>query len=217
MEYTIMGRIYPIIINNLIKEELKNHYKNDEIKDIIKNTKEEYIRIIKRTPNMGGNKNFYIGNMYLGSYLIGLYRNIKNKISLEEYNKMIQNGLKNSKILKSKMKRVNYLSKKYKAGLYKRMEWAKENKMKFPMNWQINIPKNKKNTGIYFEFTKCGLCELCKNENIMELTPLMCDTDYLSLSFANCKLIREKTLAKGNDCSDFWIIKKTYKNRQNCT
>jgi len=126
MEYTIIGKVFPIILKNIVKKELKKYFTNIEIKDIIKNTKTEYKNIINRTPNMGGNKNYYIGIMYLG---------------------------------------------------------------------------------IYFEFAKCGLCELCKSENVSELTPLMCEMDFISFNFANCRLIREKTLSNGNEYCDFWIRK----------
>lgn len=207
MEYTTIGKVLPIVLKNIAKKQLKKYFSDIEIKNITKNTKEEYKSIIVRTPNMGGNKNFYIAIMYLGIYLIALYRNTNKKLSLEEYSQLIQNGLKNSTLLKLKMGSVNYFSKKYRKSLYKRIEWTKNNEAKYPWIWQIRIPENKRNEGIYFEFTKCGLCELCKNEKVSELLPLMCKTDYISFSFANCKLIREKTLSNGNEYCDFWIKK----------
>jgi len=213
MEYTITGRIYPIILNNIVKNELKQYYKNNEIKEIIKKTKKEYLNIILRTPKMGGNKNIYIGNMYLGAYLIGLFKNINEKIAIEKYNDIIQNGLNNFIknnyfILKLKMKSIDYLSKKYKRKLYKRTEWARENETKYPWNWQIRIPENQKDSGIYFEFTQCGLCKLFFSENVPELTYIMCNTDYLTFAFCGYKLIRTKTLAQGNECCDFWIMEE---------
>ena len=208
MEYTIMGRIYPIILNNVVINQLKKYYTGNEIMAIIKNTKKEYLNILSRTPKMGGNRNLYIGNMYLGAYLTGLFKNITEKITLEQYNEMIQTGLKKSVLLKLKMKSINYLSKKYRRNLYKRSAWAKANEAKYPWNWQIRIPEDKKDSGIYFEFTQCGLCKLCINENVPDLIHLMCDTDYVSLHFGGYRLIRTKTLAHGNDCCDFWIIKK---------
>jgi len=211
MEYTIIGKIYPIILNNVVKNELKHHYKNNEIKEIIKKTKNEYLNIILRTPKMGGNKNIYIGNMYLGAYLIGLYKNIKEKISIERYNDMIQNGLKNflkKNYILLKMKSVNYLSEKYKRKLYKRTKWARENETKYPWNWQIRIPEKQKDSGIYYEFTQCGLCKLFIAENVPELTYILCNTDYLVFSFGGYKLIRTETLAQGDECCDFWIIKR---------
>jgi len=208
MEYTIMANIYPIILNNVVKRELGKYYKNNDIKKLVKCTKIEYFNIINRTPNMGGNKNYYIANMYLGAYLIGLYKNIKEKISLDKYNELIENGFKNSRLLKFKMKRVNYLTTKYQENLFKRTKWAKDNKTKYPWAWQIRIPENKNCDGIYFEFTQCGLCKLCINENVPELTQLMCNTDYLSFSLAGFKLIRTKTLAVGNEYCDFLISKK---------
>jgi len=36
---------------------------------------------------------------------------------------------------------------------------------------------------------------------------LMCEMDFISFNFANCRLIREKTLSNGNEYCDFWVIK----------
>ena len=202
-----MVAIYPVILTNVVKKELGKYYESSDIKRIIQCTRVDYYDIIKRTPDMGGSKNYYIANMYLGAYLIGLYKNIREKISLEEYNNIIENGLKNCGLLKLKMKKVNYLSSKYRKSLYKRAKWAKENETKYPWTWQIRIPENKNRDGLYFEFTQCGLCKLCINENVPELTQLMCNTDYLSFSLAGFKLIRTKTLAVGNDYCDFWVLK----------
>ena len=57
------------------------------------------------------------------------------------------------------------------------------------------------------KFIKYCLDELCKNENASELTSLICEMDFISFSFANCRLIREKTLSNVNDYCDFLVIK----------
>lgn len=207
MEYTISGRLLPVILNNAIKKALKKYYDNREIKGIIKKTREEYLCIIKRTPAMGGNKNGYITIMYLGAYFIGLYKNTQEKISLEDFNELIQNGLNNCFLLKTKMKKVDYSGKKYKEKIHKNSKWAKENQIKFPWTWQMQIPENQNTNELYYEFTQCGLCKLCDKENTPEIMDLMCNIDYLLLSFSNFKLIRTKTLAQGNNCCDFRIVK----------
>ncbi|MGL6104608.1 L-2-amino-thiazoline-4-carboxylic acid hydrolase [Romboutsia sp.] len=54
-------------------------------------------------------------------------------------------------------------------------------------------------------FTNCGLCTLCKKEGVEEFTKSLCATDYITMSFANCHLERQTTLAEGNSCCDFHI------------
>ena len=169
MEYTISGRLLPIMLNNSIKKALKKYYENSEIKNIVKNTKE--------------------------------------KLSLEDFDELIQTGLKNCFLLKLKMKKVDYLAKKYIDKLHKNSKWAKENQEKFPWTWQLQIPINQNSGELYYEFTNCGLCKLCSAENVPEIIGLMCKIDYLLLNFSNFKLLRNKTLAQGNDCCDFRILR----------
>lgn len=47
-----------------------------------------------------------------------------------------------------------------------------------------------------------------KAEGVLELTPVMCSTDYTKTEYGNVKLIRTQTLDEGGDCCDFWLLLK---------
>ena len=209
IEQLIMSKLYPIVLKRIVKKELNAYYPAKLLLPILAETKKEYISILERTPAMGGSANAFINNMYLGAYLIALYKQIKDKVTIEEFRKIINQGLENFRFLKIKARKSNYFTPEALQKKKMEAEWAVENKERYPWTWQLDIPNGKKPDGLYFEFKNCGLCHLCSAEGIPELTPLMCDTDYKMLEIAGCHLERTSTLAEGADCCDFWIRPKT--------
>ena len=61
-------------------------------------------------------------------------------------------------------------------------------------------------------FTKCPIAKFFKDNNLEEITPIFCELDYLMIKARKAKLYRDKTLAKGDDMCDFWIVGDKVKN-----
>jgi len=203
MEKLKQGFFYPIILSKVVKSELANYYSKFEITKILFNTRREYNAIIKRIPPMGGDENLMIKNMYLGAYLIALYRQIKDKVTLSEYKKFTMDGLRKSDFLRDKISRINYLEKRYQDNLARCAEWSENNKDKYPWTWQFTTESNPEIPEFRIYFTNCGLYNLCIAENISELNPILCETDFVMAEMAGCTFSRTKTLADGDDCCDF--------------
>ena len=55
-------------------------------------------------------------------------------------------------------------------------------------------------------FTKCPIAKFFKDNNLEEITPLFCELDHLMIKTRKAKLLRDKTLAQGDDRCDFWIV-----------
>jgi hypothetical protein len=45
---------------------------------------------------MGGRKNIFMGSYLMGAYLIALYKNTKDKLSLNDLDEIISDGLNNT-------------------------------------------------------------------------------------------------------------------------
>ncbi|MEG0295887.1 MAG: L-2-amino-thiazoline-4-carboxylic acid hydrolase [Clostridium sp.] len=205
MKMLLMGNTYPLILDGVIKEQLQLYFDKDSVKTIIKKVNEEYKAVIKRAPDIGGKENIFIDIMYLGSYVIALYKNMKDKVTIEQFNVMIKNGIENCDLLKKKMKKIDISSVEYNEKLEIAEKWSESNKEKYPTNWILKLPKDVKSDGIYFEFNRCALCALCKSEGVLELIPSLCEIEYIVLNMANCTLTRRKTLGGGDACCNFWI------------
>jgi len=103
MGTVFLSNIYPIILNNYLKKELKNYFGKTEIKNIIKKTNIGYKNMIKNHQTIEIDKNTY-RNLCVNTYFINVYKNIENEISHDVYKKIQENIIKNSKILTIKNK-----------------------------------------------------------------------------------------------------------------
>lgn len=205
MKMTVSAYVFPIISKKFMKEQLNKYYSQKDIKGLIKKINKEYKAVVRRAPDIGGSKNIFSGVYLMSTYLIAAYKNTKDKINTDEWNNIIAYVLNNFEPVKKRMAKDNQLSESYKNKIMEASKWCKENEHKYPTNWQFEL-KDKKNQNLTHKvFTKCGLCALCKKEGVPEFTTCLCTTDYITVGFCNCKLERPTTLAKGDNCCDFYI------------
>jgi hypothetical protein len=202
-----MAYAYPIILRSVVSEQLQKYYSKDATKDLLKKIYSEYRAIIRSSPDIGGSKNLFIGSYLMGAYLVAVYKNTRDKLSLTDMDKIISEGLNSFEFMKKRMRKVDLLSVNYKNKVEHAGEWCKKKKDRYPDNWQVEI-KDKSNPELtHIVFTKCSLCALCKREGVTEFIASLCATDYITMSFAKCKLERPTTLGKGNECCDFFITR----------
>lgn len=199
---------YPYILKRVVNTQLQKYYAKTELEKIMKRTANGYFKVLKRAPEIGGNRNIFLSSYLMGAYLISLYKNTKDRININEFDKIIADGLNNFNFMKKQMRKTDLLSIKYKEKIEKAGRWCNDNKDKYPTNWLVSVKDKENNNLTHIVFTRCGLCTLCNKENVPELTPSLCATDYITMSFADCKLERPATLGKGNQYCDFYITRK---------
>lgn len=207
MKMSVMTYAYPIILRSVVKDQLCKHYSEYNIEDLLKRIRNEYKAILRRSPDIGGSKNIFMGSYLMGAYLIALYKNTKDKLSLADLDLIISEGLKNFQFMKKRMSKIDLLSVEYKNKIVQSGQWCKKNEDIFPNNWQVEIKQQENPNLTHIVFTKCGLCVLCKNEGVPEFISSLCVTDYITMSFSKCKLERPTTLGKGDTCCDFYITR----------
>ena len=59
-----------------------------------------------------------------------------------------------------------------------------------------------------YTITKCGVCRLAEREGVLDYLPCMCKMDYPKYEARGARLERDKTLANGDECCDFHLIRK---------
>ena len=83
-----------------------------------------------------------------------------------------------------------------------RRVWAEEShKRKYENDWEfdiIDIPD-----GFGMDYTRCGICALCRDEGCPELARYMCRLDFQLADIIGIHLERTGTLAEGDDVCDF--------------
>jgi len=124
MKLTAMAYAYPFIMKGIIKKQLKKYYDKAKLKNIITKTTREYKKIVKNSPNIGGNKNIFLNSYLMGAYLVSLYKNTKDTISLNEFDEILATGLNNFEFMKKQMSKVDLLSIQYKEKIEKAGRWC---------------------------------------------------------------------------------------------
>ena len=94
---------------------------------------------------------------------------------------------------------------KFKEHIYKNSDWAELHRKEYPETWKFNFDDSHQD-GFYYYFTKCPIAKFFKDNNLEEITPIFCELDHLTIKTRKAKLLRDKTLANGDDMCDFWIV-----------
>ena len=206
MKVSLKAMSLPLLMESNIKEQLSHYYSENDIKAILKDANIEYKEVIKRTPELGGKENKLIDLVYLDCYIIALYKRIKDILDLQQIEDMIKEGLIKNDFIRKKLMKINVFSEENKKEIKEYEQWCNNNKDKYNKNWIIiigDIKKEETNLCI----TRCAFHELCTQEHVLELVPVMCTLETFIISMGNYKVERYSTISKGDEKCKY-IIKE---------
>ena len=202
MKYGIVGAIMPLLL-----DKVSYKYLSDSgvlvTSDFRKKVRTEYKAMVGRTPGLAKG-NSLVTNLYIGCYLLAF-----NKAFPEIVDESCFEGL--IKALSDEMVRRgkeddSAISEK---SMRKREQSALESQSSdYEMDWVSTFQRRPDGTGYEFTYTKCGLCELGRREGCFRLIKYLCSTDYISFDLGGAKLVREHTIANGDDYCDFKVFRK---------
>ncbi|MGI6608562.1 MAG: L-2-amino-thiazoline-4-carboxylic acid hydrolase [Erysipelotrichaceae bacterium] len=198
--------VYWIILKPFVRKYLKKHFDKKSIKTIFKNAKMEYKNLLNKADDIGSD-NPMASNLYFALLFLSFLTGNREKFTEDMLADMMDNIL-NSPVLK-KMSRIDLNNDDDMSKLKNRMsrsaEWADKNKDRYPETWEFNF-EDKHKDGCYYYFTKCPIAKFFKDNHMEDLTHLFCELDYIMIKSRHGKLIRNFTLANGDDVCDFWIV-----------
>ena len=205
--------IHWFFMTPFIKRALKTKYCNEDIKIIVRNAKAEYRELLNKADDIGS-KNPMASNLYFCLLFFSFMKGSEGKINSEDLKEIMRITLSDSILLKL-MGKKDFNNpkdlKEFKEHIYKNSEWAELHRKDYPETWEFNFDDIHQD-GFYYYFTKCPIAKFFKDNNFEELTPLFCELDHLTIKTRKAKLFRDKTLAKGDDICDFWIVGDKIKN-----
>ena len=85
-------------------------------------------------------------------------------------------------------------------------KWARKHEGEFESAWRVSFYEDLHEDGIYFEYTRCPIAEYCHELGIDNITPVLCEIDYLMVKLIHAQLYRECTIANGDPVCDYWIV-----------
>ena len=190
-----------------IKRALKTKYGNKDVKTIVGNAKTEYRKLLNKADDIGS-KNPMASNLYMCLLFFSFMQGSNGKISTEDLKDIMRITLSDPIVLKlmgnkdfNDPKELN----KFKEHIHKNSDWAELHRKEYPETWKFNFDDSHQD-GFYYYFTKCPIAKFFKDNNLEEITPIFCELDHLTIKTRKAKLLRDKTLANGDDMCDFWIV-----------
>ena len=190
-----------------IKRALKTKYGNKDVKTIVGNAKTEYRKLLNKADDIGS-KNPMASNLYMCLLFFSFMQGSNGKISAEDLKDIMRITLSDPIVLKlmgnkdfNDPKELN----KFKKHIHKNSDWAELHRKEYPETWKFNFDDSHQD-GFYYYFTKCPIAKFFKDNNLEEITPIFCELDHLTIKTRKAKLLRDKTLANGDDMCDFWIV-----------
>ena len=193
MKFNVTFGLFENVLCSLVKKEI-----ND--KNVMKKIKKEYRAVIDRAGDIGSD-NMLLASYALAAFFIAMNRN-DNK-SADENIEIIASKIENNKLVKKLLggDADTYFSEKKMEG---RREWSKKtHERKYEDDWVVDVIEKDDNYDMGLDYTRCGVCEMCKKEGCFEWAKYLCKLDFMLVEMIGIKLDRKGTLAEGADKCDF--------------
>ena len=204
MRYGFMGMAMPLIMDKTIYTFLRN-YGIEVTSDIKNRIRKEYKEIVARTPALGKG-NSLTSILYIGCYLISFYKAAPDIIDEKCFEGLVR-FLCDEMVRREKETDGAFSEKSIRT----REEAARKSQTSvYEMDWKSTFRRIDKDN-YEFTYTKCGLCELGKREGCFHLIKYLCMTDFISFDKGGAKLVRNHTLANGDEYCDFHVSRKEIK------
>ncbi|WP_425800615.1 L-2-amino-thiazoline-4-carboxylic acid hydrolase [Desulfitobacterium sp. Sab5] len=191
----------------IFKNELRKSNSEEEIFSIAKETKEEFVRLIPQIPYIGGDANSMTEDIERAAMVLALYKvESRHGKSADEVGEIVVNAIKDemSKYPKWLMR---FNGRKFFTNTYiekVRKEAEVSQIRQYSGAWVTDFIKgNGKDFDYGFNHQECGIVKFFHEQNAEELTPYLCELDFIYSDAMDEGLVRTSTLAEGGEYCDF--------------
>ncbi len=168
-----------------------------------KRVKKEFRAMLLRTPDIGGSS--LERNLYIAAFVFSLHKACPEKITPEIVDEMASAVFDSDFMVKAhKNKKCTMFDDKVQDK--KLQESIASQNSEYELDWKFEYIKG--DDEFYNTYTECGICKLGRRENCFEFVPCLCNMDDRNYINEGGRLRRTKTLAAGDDCCDFHVIRR---------
>lgn len=201
---------YPSFVRGAAMKYFSKQYSGSEVKHFWNKTLELYKSFVEEAPDIGGKENNMSNNLYMALAVFAFYEAADKRITPEELKKLMTEYMPKSIPVVSafldfnKPKNQEKLRIRYEK--YKALSDDKLNNGEWGNSWRVELNPHNRKKGVAFDLVGCPLADFAKKHGYAEIMPVLCDFDYLTASLMHARLIREHTVAEGNEYCDYWYI-----------
>ena len=203
MKYDARARVYGWAFGRLLKGYLRENAPGVRAGERCREVKREYRAMLKRTPGIGGAKNE--ANLVGACYFFSMAKAIPglSPQSLDDFIAYCMDSRLMELAYRGMRKRGTLFSEKEQCSMLEEAE--KSHRSAYELDWEFTYCPGQD------EFTltygRCGVCALAKLEGVEAYLPCMCRMDFPKYRLMGARLQRTKTLAEGEDCCDFHVVR----------
>ena len=167
-----------------------------------KRVKQEFKAMLQRTPDVGGS--FLESNLYVAAFVFSFYKADEERVTPEIVDKMVDSVFDSPLLVKlHKLKKCTLFDEEVQNV---KLEKSKDSQnSKYELDWKFEYVKGENE--FFNTFTECGICKLGLRENCFQFVPCLCNMDERHYRLEGGELHRTKTIANGDDCCDFHVVK----------
>ena len=207
MKNSLCEKIMWYALSPTIFQFIKQYWKDIDIKNVKRISKNNYKDMIKRTPDIGSlRKNPLRVCLTSGILWLSIYDAMEGKMNQEQFGEMVSATIEAPMLKKNFQKQKAFDIKTQKKKIEKNKIANAASDSEFNWNTELILGRDENEYTVIYH--RCGLCALGKQEHHEELIPYMCKMDYETIAMMGGVLKRKGTIATGADCCDFYICKK---------
>jgi hypothetical protein len=172
---------------------------------------DEYRRLIPEVPYIGGRRNPYSFDLSFSAWTLAIHRAVvEHGGTVEDTGELVHRMVRAEtdripQAIRPWMKRYRFSRlKKRQVERAARRSQAR----RYPGDWVLKrIDGNGRTFDFGIDMTECGIVKFLHTQGADELTPYLCELDYIGAEAMGVGLHRTKTLAWGCDRCDFRLSK----------
>ena len=195
------------VIAPVVRHLLRRRYGYELAKRAYDGARPRYRELIDRSPHIGAG-NPMAKNIYEACVFFALYQSAEGDITPDMMRTVVRDlfslpimgatGFVRDLRTQKGIDSVN-------ASLHACARWAEERPEIRDATWDFNFDDDRGGTVAHYHFTHCPLNDLCRQEGLMDILPVMCEIDYLTPVPMHGRLTRKHTLAQDGPVCDYLI------------
>lgn len=200
--------IYMMLFPLFLRKYLKAQYGKKVTKEALKKAPAIYRDMLKKVDDIGAD-NPMAGNIYMGLVFMAIWKAADGAIDPQSYHIVVRNFMKDpfiSRLIGSKNINKTGDMERMKKRFHEMRDWADAHPQYKDKTWDFNFDDTKHQCGCYYYFTRCPIEDFARKNGYLEVLPVCCNMDYLTIEALHGVLHRDYTLATGGEICDYWIV-----------
>lgn len=208
LRYGFKARLYGWAFTRMVSDYCGERHPELDFDSHRKEMRERYRAMLTRTPDIGGNSNE--ANLIMACFILSV-PDIYPGMSPDLLDEIMQ-GCMNSRFIRRLFSGERRSGRMFSDRVQDRKvrESEASHSSEYDFDWEYDYVKG--DGEFWCRYTRCGICRLAEKEGKTEYLKVLCNTDYPRFEASGAMLERTGTLASGDGCCDFHVVRVDQKD-----